>query len=60
MNAFLRFQLLFLQRRAQSLQSEFDAYKAQIVLAGALDDPMLSVEMMNVPTDSFQLNEPET
>ncbi|WP_141731708.1 TolC family protein [Oligoflexus tunisiensis] len=43
----------------KALQSELDANKAQIGPAGTLDDPMLSVEMMNVPTNSFRLNESE-
>jgi outer membrane protein TolC len=43
----------------KALQSELDAYRAQVGPAGTLDDPMLSVEMMNVPTDSFRLNESE-
>jgi len=42
-----------------TLESELEMNRAQIGPAGSLEDPMLAVEMMNVPTDSLRLNEVE-
>jgi outer membrane protein TolC len=43
----------------KALESELGMNRAQIGPAGSLDDPMLGVELMNVPTDSLRLNESE-
>lgn len=43
----------------KALESELGMNRAQIGPAGSLDDPMLGVEFMNVPTDSLRLNESE-
>lgn len=41
----------------KALESEFAMSRAQVGPAGSLDDPMLGFEVMNVPTDSFRMNE---
>jgi hypothetical protein len=41
----------------KALESEFAMSRAQIGPVGSLEDPMLGFEVMNVPTDSFRMNE---
>ncbi len=43
----------------KALESEWAMNRAQIGPAGSLDDPMLGFEVMNVPTNSWRLNELE-
>jgi outer membrane protein TolC len=43
----------------KGLEAEWAMSRAQISPAGSLDDPMLGVELMNVPRDSLRLNETE-
>lgn len=43
----------------KALDSEFVMSRAQIGPAGSLDDPMLGFEVMNIPTDTFRMNELE-
>jgi outer membrane protein TolC len=43
----------------KALEAELSMNRAQIGPAGSLEDPMLGFEVMNVPPDSFRLNEME-
>jgi outer membrane protein TolC len=44
-------------RKLQSIQEEIDELTAEIDFAGSLDDPRIGFGLLNVPTDTFSLNQ---
>jgi len=41
----------------QSLEAQVESLKKEIPFAGSLDDPMLGLAILNLPTDSFSFNQ---
>jgi outer membrane protein TolC len=44
-------------REIQSLEAQVESLKKEIPFAGSLDDPMLGLAILNLPTDSFSFSQ---